>query len=195
MIKLFKIASTYPKYADGFFNSHQQLRHATYQQALQAYFEDCFAWADFWKINLEATNQFQVCEVVFNNEFLQKKWAIENNFKFDDWMPQILFAQLNQFKPDVIFIQDIYHYAHWYVDIKKRYPFIKLVMAWDGILWHKTQTYADVDVVLSYVQQSVDFYKQHNKTAYYFVSGFETTIAGKLQQHKNCNVSFSGSLV
>lgn len=196
MIKLFKISSTYKSYANDFFQQNNHLLQGSYQQALQAYFNDCFAWADFWKINLEASNLFNVSEVVFNNETLQKLWAVENNLTVDDnWMQQILFAQLDMFKPDVVFIQDIYHYAHWYENLKNKFPSVKLVMAWDGILWHNMQTYAHVDVVLSCVQQTVDFYNHQNKPAYYFVSGYETSISTKLQKRQLQNTSFTGSLV
>ena len=197
-IRFFKASSGYTAHINSFYAQHPEFRELNYESGLDAFFDDCFSWADFWKKNLEKTGKFHVCEVVFNNEVLQKKWALENNFKFshDNWQHEILIEQLCNFKPDVLFITDIYNYAGWYKDIKKIIPSLKLVLAWDGILWHKPGTFSECDIVLSCVEDSVEFYRLNGKRSFFFPFGFEKSILNKLTKNPvPYEVSFVGSIV
>tara|TARA_Y100001935_G_C17311792_1_gene517205 strand:- start:14898 stop:16205 length:1308 start_codon:yes stop_codon:yes gene_type:complete len=49
----------------------------------------------------------EAVELIIDFEFLQKKWAIENNVSFSDenWILEIMMAQVKEIMPDIIFIQ------------------------------------------------------------------------------------------
>ncbi len=197
-IKFLKTTSNYPNYTRLFLERHPEVSQMPYERALALYFSDCYAWADFWKINLEATGKFECVEIIDNAEFLQKKWAKENNVKFDEnnWQKDILTAQIKFHQPDIFFPVDLYSNNSILQSIRKEVPSIKLILGWDGILWHKPETFENVDVLLTCVPETAEFYRARGKTSYYHKFGFETTILDKLTKLSVPNkVSFTGSLI
>jgi hypothetical protein len=177
---------------------HPEMETLSYKDALKKYLEDCNAWADFWKINLEATGKFECTEIIDNVELLQKKWAKEHSVKYDEtnWANEILLEQIKFYKPDVLFIVDLYSDNSLAKNIRKEVPSIKLILGWDGILWHKPETYTDVDIILTCVPETAEFYQSKGKKSYYHKFGFETTVLDRLTKlPKPYNVSFTGSLV
>ena len=197
-IRFLKTTTNYPNYTAGLISKHPEIKGMNYDDALRLYFSDCNSWADFWKINLEATGKFECCEIIENAELLQKKWAAEHNIKFSEgnWKEEILIEQIRQFKPDVLFLVDQYGDNSLSAKIKRLVPGIKLILGWDGILWHKAPTFENTDIVLTCVPETVDFYKALGKKVYYHKFGFETTILDKLSRFpKQHEVSFAGSLI
>lgn len=197
-IRFLKTTTNYSNYMEGFIGKHSEMKGMRYEDALKLYFSDCNSWADFWKINLEATGKFECCEIIENAEFLQKKWARENEIIFteNNWKEEILIEQIRHFKPDVLFLVDQYGDNSLSAKIKKLVPDIKLILGWDGILWHKPETFSNTDIVLTCVPESADFYKAAGKTVYYHKFGFETTIPDKLTKFPvQYDTSFAGSLI
>ncbi len=197
-IKFLKTTSNYPNYIEGFISKHPEIKGMNYEAALKLYFSDCNSWADFWKINLEATGKFECCEIIENAELLQKKWAHENNFKFTEgnWKEEILIEQIRHFKPDILFLVDQYGDNSLAAKIKKLVPGIKLILGWDGILWHKPETFSNTDIILTCVPETADFYKAKGKTVYYHKFGFETTVLDRLTKFsEQYDASFVGSLI
>jgi spore maturation protein CgeB len=177
---------------------HPELETLSYEEALKKYFYDAYGWSDFWKINLEATGKFICSEVVMNAEFLQKKWAGEHNVRFNEnnWGNDIILEQIKSFKPEVLFLVDQYNDNSISARIKKEVPSVKLILGWDGILWHKPETYENTDIILTCVKDSEEFYKKRGKTTYYYKFGFEPKILERLKKLETpYDTSFTGSLV
>jgi spore maturation protein CgeB len=198
MIRFLKATTNYTQYILGFAKKHPEINTLPYDQGLKLYFSDCNAWADYWKINLESTGRFVCAEVIENHELLQKKWANEHGvaYREDSWQRDVLIAQIAEFKPDVLFLVDQYNDNGIARDIRQLVPGIRLVIGWDGILWHKPKTYEFSDIVVSCVPETVEFYKRLGKPAYYHRFAFEPSILGRLHEfQKKLPVTFSGSLV
>ena len=197
-VRFLKTTTNYPNYINAFVEKHPEVLTLSYEKAQAAYFADCNSWADYWKINLELTGNFICGEIIENAEFLQKKWAREHGVKFseDNWKEEILIEQIREFKPDVLFIVDQYGNNSLSHKIKQLVPSIKLILGWDGILWHKPQTYDHTDIILTCVPETADFYRGHGKKCYYHKFGFETTVLDRLTKTKKTNdVAFAGSLI
>lgn len=197
-IKFLKTTTNYSNYILDFISKHPEMKAMKYDEALQLYFSDCNAWADFWKINLEATGKFECCEIIENAELLQKKWAAEQKVLFTEanWKQDILIEQIKQFQPQVLFLVDQYGDNSLAAKIKKLVPSIKIILGWDGILWHKPETFNYTDIILTCVPETKEFYSAKGKTSYYHKFGFETTVLNKLKKYPELyNVSFVGSLI
>jgi spore maturation protein CgeB len=197
-IRFLKTTSNYPNYISAFMRKHPEMNSLSYDEALSRYLADCYAWADFWKINLEATGKFECTEIVENVELLQKKWAQEHSVAYNEenWQNEILTEQIKFYKPDILFLVDLYNDNSLAKTIKKEVPSIKFILGWDGILWHKPETYSDVDIILTCVPETAEFYKSKGKKSYYHKFGFETTVTNRLTKFPHpYNVSFTGSLV
>lgn len=176
--------------------SHPLFSSMNYSEILEDYFFDAYGWADFWKINLESTGNFECGEVIMNAEFLQKKWAKENNINYSEanWKNEIVTEQIKAFKPDVLFLVDQYNDNSLSKKIKQQVPSIKLLLGWDGILWHKPQTYEHMDVILTPVKETVSFYT--NKKMYFHKFGFEESVLKRLKKNNiPYESSFTGSVI
>ena len=169
-IKFLKAESYYDSYLDQFYARRPHLKNASYQEQYTALMADCYWWADFWKMNLERSGKFEVKEIPINSAFLQKQWAKENGLAYDDknWIVEILEAQIEQFQPDVLFIIDVFNITPSVLrSFRERYPFIKLIIGWDGIGITDMKSYEGYDLVLSCVKEIVNKYEDHGMKAYY----------------------------
>ncbi|MCC6372462.1 MAG: hypothetical protein IT236_15765, partial [Bacteroidia bacterium] len=196
-IRFLKITTNYNQYIPGVLKKSPNILNLPYEEALKTYFYDAYGWADFWKMNLEATGKFECAEIIMNVEFLQKKWALENKFSYGkDWQKEIVTEQIKAFKPDVLMLVDLYNDNSLSATIKKLVPSIKLLLGWDGILWHKPTTYQYCDAILTPVADTAQFYKQQGKTVYYHKFGFEAEILKRLKKlEEPYRISFTGSLI
>jgi glycosyltransferase involved in cell wall biosynthesis len=163
---------------------------------------DCFQMADFWKQTLNATGQFEAKEIVMNAESLQKTWARENKISFNaqNWIKEILMAQIEAFKPEVVFLYNDEpcfrgEDASLRKEIRKNFPFIKVMIGWDGIARNNTDSFQGVDIVLSCIDFVVDFYKDAGFQSYLFPFGFDKSILKKLKTPTSkYDVSFVGGV-
>ncbi len=196
-IKILKAATYYPDFITEVYLKNIYDRDASYETNHRKLMDTCYAWSDFWKINLEALGGFEVVETVFNVEELQKKWAEENHFKYApaNWRQSIYTEQIRMFQPDVLVMQEMYHHAHYLKELKKIVPSIKLIVGWDGILYHNKETFADCDLILSCVQDTCEYYNAFGFKTHFFKFGFETELLKRLNlNNPKYPVSFVGSI-
>lgn len=196
-IRFLKAASYY----DGFLNDYYF--NGVYKDALsyeinhKALMNLCYAWADFWKINLEKRGDFEAEELVLNAELLQKKWASEKGFKYSEsnWKKEIFFEQIKNFKPDVFFLQDVYNHHDYLVNLKKEIPSLKIIIGWDGILYHKKEVFSNCDFVFSCVDDTCIYYTNNGFKTWFFKFCFEKSVLSKLKPTTNQHpVSFVGTI-
>ncbi|OGU17159.1 MAG: hypothetical protein A2X61_07805 [Ignavibacteria bacterium GWB2_35_12] len=196
-IRLFKAGEIYPRYMNNFYENEPDTVNLPYSGHLSKIMYDSFYWADFWKINLEKTGNFIVEEALPNNQILQKQWAKEHGIKFseDNWFYDILDAQISEFKPDIFFTNEFQIKPEYKSTIKKKHSSIKLVIGWDGILRNDASLFQGCDIVLSCVQDSVDYYNANGFQGYYFIFGFEPEILNRIKIRKPIyDSTFVGSL-
>ena len=73
---------------------------------------------------------YDVNVIYYNYDTLQKKWASEKKIS-NSSSYQILEEQIKEIKPTIIYFQNIFLLNHdFFLEIKKKFPFIKLVICW-----------------------------------------------------------------
>lgn len=201
-IKILKASYLYPVYIQEVYLKNLGLSSLSYSQQYSTIMDDMFAWSDVWKRTLDATGEFEVMEVMLTNEIIQKKWADDSNLKFDDkkWVLDILSLQIESFVPEILFVHDnIFLTAEVIQNIKKKYPFIKLVIGYDGIALHNLDRFKGFDIVLSCLENTANFYTQNSQNkikGYFFPLGFDTKVVEKIGDiKKDIPFSFIGSLI
>jgi hypothetical protein len=196
-IRLFKAGEIYPRYMDYFYKNEPDAVNLPYKEHYAKIMADSFYWADFWKSNLEKTGIFIVEESLPNNQILQKSWAKEHGVSYSDenWFYEILDSQIDEFKPDILFTNEFQIKPEYKSEIKKKHPSIKIVIGWDGILRNDKNLFQGCDIVLSCVQDSVDYYYANGFTGYYFIFGFEPEILNRIKIREPLyDSTFVGSL-
>lgn len=81
----------------------------THARLFRAFVDSRLGWSDDWIQGFRAIGH-EAEMVVCNSESIQKAWADEHGLSYDEehWARQILFGQIKAWKPDLIWIQDLY---------------------------------------------------------------------------------------
>ncbi len=200
-IKFLQVFPFYQSYLNGFYSNNSNVINLDYKKNHDALMSDCFGTADFWVTNLNKLGNYKANAVVFNDKILQAKWAKEHDVKYQEnnWVQEILEAQINELKPEVVFWNDcMFPNVNYFEDFKKKFPFVKLLIGWDGVALNNLKIFKNFDIVLTCAQWIVDFYNSHHVKSYYVPFGFEEGILQKLElanlKKTIYEISFCGSL-
>ncbi|MFA5927124.1 MAG: glycosyltransferase [Patescibacteria group bacterium] len=120
-MRFFIIDTYYSSFLEHFYLSRPSLSQRSYYEQKKALLQEQFGLADFYSKNLKALGQIAE-EFIVNSECLQKKWAEENDIKtgYDvlsklpyfrnqtkgNWIKKVVLAQVREFRPDIIYVQD-----------------------------------------------------------------------------------------
>src|SRR3989344_4816828 len=168
VLRLAKIAALPAAYAAGFYERNPELADKPYATQLQTLFDDCFAFADFWKTGLEKTGRFSVME--------------------------ILHAELDAFAPDILFIPSSFDAAAQFA-LKQKHSSIKFLINWDGTTIHDPARFAGTDLILSDDILSTRFYQERGFRAYNCGLGFSPKVLERIAQgRERYDTTFTGSL-
>jgi spore maturation protein CgeB len=199
MIRFVKASPIYDSFLDEFYNDFPEMVNANYDTQLENIFKQCIGWSDFWKINLEKTQKFQVYEIITNAKILQQRWAFENGISFteENWMQEILEAQLNFIKPEIFFAHDYIHFSiEWIMKIKNDIPSISFIIGYDGFGLGNSERFRGFNLILSCAKFICDFYKANNYNVFFMPYSFEPQILKHIElREPRYSVSFAGSII
>lgn len=194
-MKLAVITPLYKEYIDKFRGKNAILEYLSYNQLFELLNTDSFGWGNIWDIELKPYG-IETQTFYPNVEWLQKKWV-------QDYMPKnksistpnILFEQLNRFKPDLLWYTD--WNAELLIKIKENIPSIKKIFGWSGSAVLFKPVYNVVDFVISCANEAVDYFINNNKRAYVLQHGFNPSIIKSLAHidNKKYPLSFIGQLI
>ena len=79
---------------------------SNYDEMLKIFFNRSILYSDGFTHSLRSLGQ-SAHEIIADFDILQKQWARENGIKYDpeNWMTNILMAQIKEIKPEVIYFQ------------------------------------------------------------------------------------------
>ena len=197
-LRFFKCSSFDPNYLKLFYAAHPEVRGLDFASAYARLVADSFGWADFWKVNLEATGKFECTDVVVNAAALQQQWAQEHGVTWSaaHWPLEILLAQIKEFQPDILFTHDFSVVTSDFRRLVRRLvPSIQLIIGWDGVAHCNLESFGGCDLMLAPVQHIADFYSQRGVKSVLFKLGFEARILQRVElHHRTVNCSFVGSV-
>lgn len=179
-MKLLKLTTVYPGYAQSLYAAHPGLAEKSYDQQAGVLFHDAFSWSDSWKVAL-APQGIDVMEVTANVEPLQRAWARENmaGKSAGADLATIAVQQVLKFGPDVLWFDD--HDADLLQRIREAVRSIKLVLGWTGSAIPRQNAFRYCDVILSCSRESTELLaKQGYRTAEVH-HGFDERILSRLK--------------
>lgn len=163
-------------------------------------FEVGFGSLNVWDLGFKNDEIFDYKGVITNAVNSQFKWAAENGLEIQNLdqkkaLQRIVIEQILQFQPDILFAHDANLFKDILGEIKKKLKTIRLVIGWDGVLLHDLKMFNEYDLLLSPVQETVEFYKLNNKHAFYFPFGFNKDVLNKITKNELIyNCSFIGQI-
>ena len=199
----------YPEFLNTFYNKNSNIDHKNYNELKKIIFDYCFGTANFYSTNLTKLGHITE-EIIFNNEILQRQWAKEHGIKFFNglfndklflnkffklnWKEKILKEQIKEFKPDVIYCQNLKIPGNIFLKkIKKLTKLIVGQIACPTVFDKKL--FSEYDLILTSFPHYVERFKEVGINSEYFKIGFEASILDKLKESdKKYNVVFVGGI-
>jgi len=197
-VRIIRLATNYPLYLKEFRDRHPGLREKSYDEQYAMLMEDCYGLANFYTHSLGKLG-YEVWEPVGNAEIMQKRWAVENGIAFDEknWLVDIVTAQVEHFRPDIIFVTDYVTYSlSFFANIRERCPSIRLVVGWCGAPYSDESVFKAYDVVMSNIPSLVRHFREKGHRSKYMCHAFEPRILEKtaLNGESTTDFSFVGSI-
>ena len=180
--KMVRIAGLHydaPKVA--LYKNHPGLDLQPYTQQQKALFQMGAVYSESFSRGMRALGH-DAYEIVYDLEIMQKTWAKENGIKYDParWQYDIILAQIEQIRPDVVYFQDIHSLPYAIrKNLKREFPFIKLIVVHKGYPGALNEL-NEVDVLLAGIPDMVKQYKEAGLNPYLLYHSFDDAILEKI---------------
>lgn len=172
-----------------------------YEEQRQRLLDCCFGTSDFYSSNLRLLGH-EAEEIVGNCESLQRAWAREHGIRLgtalsrtakERQLLKILKAQIQQFKPDVLYLQSLsWPGPDFLREIKSD---VKLVVGQIAYGLSPQLDLSPYDLILTSFPHFVDRFRQMGGNSEYFRIGFGTKVLNSLEDVQSCYpVAFVGTL-
>ncbi|MFN9406961.1 MAG: glycosyltransferase [Dolichospermum sp.] len=196
--KIANLTTFYGSYLHQFYQINPDLKKQKFVEQQNALFADLFGWSDFLAKNFIDLG-YEAIQIVGNAEFNQKQWAVEYGYNYveSNWIYDIVKAQIKQFEPDILFIEDSFTFSKDFIqEIKAENPNIKLVIIYICVDFNDLTAFKASDVVITCTDWIYKKLKNENVNAFLIKHGFEKSILQRIDQNhnKNHDLSFVGNL-
>lgn len=197
--KLLSISSMYRGYLDSFYRKYTSTKELSYHEHYNLLLNDTTEFAGSYTLNFRKLGIDAQC-IIANDIVLQNKWKKEACIDSED-NSKILFEQVNSFRPDILWIEDLNHInSEWFGKIREKVKSISCIIAYHCAPYNKNQIdklkLADI-IITCTPGLKLDFEAMGLKT-YLVYHGFDTNLLSRLNEKAPAagnNLIFSGSLI
>ncbi len=128
-IKILYYSSVYHELIKNFENTTKNLSDLSFNDHTNIFMEFSRGQEFSYKYYLNEIG-YDVNVIYYNYDKLQKKWASEKKI-LNSNSYQILEEQIKKIKPTIIYFQNIFLLNNdFFLEIKKKFPFVKLIICW-----------------------------------------------------------------
>lgn len=193
-MKIFLAAYYYPPFIASFIGKYPDLDQLSYEQMMlrlkNEYFADTHS-AEHWLLK----NSFSAHMSVINVEVIQRQWAKENKVSYSEqnWMEEILLAQVNHFAPDIFYTECIHVHTKGFLnEVKKK---VKQLSAWVSFPFSSLPTAPLFDLILTSTKDYTVKFRSMGIASEYLLPAFDPRIHEKLGElKKSIDFSFVGGI-
>lgn len=207
------IDTYYPKFVEKFYSSYNQ--DSSYEEHWRALMDELFGTSDFYSKNLKELG-CEAREIVFNDIVLQQKWMQEHDLKASyysfyrnylcfkimnrlsiiPWeykLPyKILKAQIDFYRPDILYVQDITIDGRFLHEIKNS---VKLIVGQTAYPLPRKINLKGYDLILTSFPHFVSRFRKMGINSEYFRIAFEPTVLERIGMHDRVyNCTFVGGI-
>lgn len=139
---------------------------------------------------------WEALEVIIHNEKIQKQWALENNYHYNEpksWMLEILKEQILWYKPDIIYASTISTFPDYLIDeIKEKLDHPCLWVSYYGMKSENVKhDFRKFDLVLTGWNQCLEELKESKIPCKLFPQYVDDGIAKKVLNNTKKDIDFS----
>ncbi|HXG84623.1 MAG TPA: glycosyltransferase [Pyrinomonadaceae bacterium] len=198
-MRLLKLGIYHPAYLRDFYEKQGDLETKPFSVQHEILIADCFGSANFWTQSLNKLN-YQTTDIIANAEFLQKRWARENdlNFNDDQWLFEIAAAQIKKFRPEALLVADYSVFtADFLRNIRRECSSIRLILGWCGAPYNDSSVFREWDIALSCIPEMDADFRAKGIRSHHVNHAFAPRILDKLDLTSPpvINFAFTGSVV
>lgn len=198
-MKIVRLTTLYPSYIDYFYNRNPNIESEPFHIQQSRLHYDGFGWADFWTHSMRPLG-YDVCNIEVNVKPLQIAWARENDISFinKSWLRDIVIAQIQKFRPEIVFIQTESLLAKkWLIKVIRGLPSLKFLIAWVGSPIRKIYHFSECDFVLTCIPEKIEKFKKVGIPCYHLNHAFDPRILERinLEEDKRYDITFIGQIL
>lgn len=193
-MKIFLAAYYYPPFIASFLKKHPNLHQLSYRGMMSCLKEEYFAdthSAEHWLLKANYSAHMSVINV----EVIQKQWAKEQGlvYREENWMEEILIAQVENIRPDVFYTECIHvHTKEFLQEVKKN---VKQLSAWVSFPFSTLPTASLFDLILTSTKDYTVKFKSMGIASEYMLPAFDSRIVEKIGElKKTIDFSFVGGI-
>jgi radical SAM superfamily enzyme YgiQ (UPF0313 family)/SAM-dependent methyltransferase len=189
--RIFFLNTFYQAFMNDLYARQPELNTLPYYQQKRILIDTCFGDSDFYSACMASVG-WEADELIINASQLQKAWALEHGCPVDAY-DVILFEQIREFKPDVLYLQDLSPATEAFIAAVR--PFTRLIVGQIASPIPEHTHLQGFDIIISSFPHFVERFRQQGITAYYQPLAFDPTIISRLPQlARDIPVSFVGSI-
>lgn len=194
-----KFTTVYPDFIRQFLNENTDYRSLSYSELYGRFVGSHYGWANYYAKNLNNLG-VQAEDLFVNIEPLQKAWAKEYGVEYsaNNWQRDIILAQVKSFRPDVLYLQDLYYFdASFRKQLRERCGKRLLMLGWQAAPIQDYAVLRDLDVVLTCAPHFAAFLNKAGANGVLFLHAFESSILSAIRPapRRNLDFTFIGSFV
>ena len=194
-----KIQTTEQIYLQLFFKLNPEYKRLSYDELFELFVRGCCGWNTNYTPHLAALGN-EAHEICINFEYLQKLWAKEHGVKYSNqnWLREIVAAQIKEFKPDILFLDDLYLCdAEVRQFLRDSSPKPVKIVGWRAAPTEDYSVFRDIDLMLTSTPLFAGQMRDHGAKVEIILHGFEPAILqlADPNQPRDIDFSFMGSFV
>lgn len=177
LMRIQTIATKYSAYIDYFYSKHSELLTDPYAIQYDFLKKHSFGVPETRSAALEKLG-YETDIVYANVEPIQKRWATENEVSFHEksWIKDIIRAQIQAFRPDILFFNTLSLSTEFVRSLRLESPSIRLVMGFCGSAFKDISVFEEYDVVITCIPQYVQDFRNRGIGSYYVNHSFDPCI-------------------
>jgi len=212
-MKILIIDTYYPLFLSSLYAGDPDLATRPYEQQLKLILAECFGTSDFYSANLKKLGH-EAKEIIANCEPLQRQWANERKIqigeksrwslrrkrqipwpsrsKESDWFYKVLASQIKEYRPDVLYVQDMNMIDEEFINEIK--PYCSLVAGQIACPLKQNPHFGVYDFITSSFPHFVEQFRKEGIKSDYLMLGFDARVLDHNYPKNDYGAVFVGSL-
>lgn len=197
--RFLKLTSIYPEHVLRFLSDLPGYQDLSYETLYQKYVETRSGWSNYFAKHLADLGN-EADDLFVTLEPLQLAWAREHGIIFDrqNWLKEITIAQVRNFQPDILFLQDLFLFDYDFrCELRRACKNTVKLIGFRAAPTEDYSVFKDLDLVLTVVPNFAQLLQEQGAKATIMPHGFEASVLQALppQTSRDLDFTFIGSVI